>query len=314
MVDIQTKVVDAFENNETPCCIFLDFAKAFDTVNHNILLSKLNYYGIRGTSLNWLKSYLTNRLQCVNIGDTNSSNLPIDTGVPQGSVLGPLLFLLYINDIGSSSNILNFQLFADDTCVFYSHKERHVLENTINKELKNVHEWLIANKLSLNVQKSNVLTFRTKNMDNKQILNLNINGEILEEKVFAKYLGVIFDNKLLWYYHLDHVASKLTKSNGLLAKLRYFVPTAKYKMLYNALIQPHLDYGSLSWSSAAQSSLSYIEKIQNKSIRLLTFKKKQESPQPLYKNMEILPLKQNIILNQTKFIWKFTKNQLPKSI
>ena len=116
------------------------------------------------------------------------------------------------------------------------------------------------------------------------------------------------------YYHLDHVASKLTKSNGLLAKLRHFVPSAKYKMLYNALIQPHLDYGSLSWSSAANSSLSYIEKIQNKSIRLLTFKMKTDSAQPLYKDMEILPLKQNIILNQTKFIWKFTKNQLPNSI
>ena len=314
LVDIQSKIVTAFEQKETPCCIFLDFAKAFDTVNHNILLSKLNHYGIRGNTLDWLKSYLTDRKQCVSIGNTNSSTLPIDIGVPQGSVLGPLLFLLYINDINSSSDILKFQLFADDTCIFFSHKNISIIENTLNSELNKVHNWLVANKLSLNVAKSNVLAFRTKNRNDQPFLNLHINEKKLNEKTSAKYLGLIFYNKLLWYHHLDHVASKLIKSNGLLAKLRHFIPPTKFNMLYNALIQPHLDYGSLCWSSAAHSTLHHIEKLQNKSIRLLHFKKYQDPTPPLYKKSEILPLKQNIILNQTKFIWKFTKNKLPTSI
>ena len=165
ILDIQSKIIDAYENKETPCCIFMDFAKAFDTVNHSILLDKLNYYGIRGNTLKWFESYLSNREQCVQIGNHSSGLLNIKYGVPQGSVLGPLLFLVYINDIAISSNILNFQLFADDTCIFYSHKNMATLESILNKELVNVSNWLIANKLSLNVDKTNVLTFRNKNAD-----------------------------------------------------------------------------------------------------------------------------------------------------
>ena len=146
ILDIQSKIIDAYENKETPYCIFLDFAKAFDTVNHSILLDKLYYYGIRGNAFKWFESYLTNRDQCVQIGNHSSGILNINYGVPQGSVLGPLLFLVYINDIAINYNILNFQLFADDTCIFYSHKNMKTLETTLNNELVNASNWLIANK------------------------------------------------------------------------------------------------------------------------------------------------------------------------
>ena len=156
LVDIQSKIVNSFENKEIPCCIFLDFAKAFDTVNHKILIDKLYYYGIRGSPLDWITSYLTNRSQCVTINNHTSSKLPITCGVPQGSILGPMLFLLYINDIVSSASKVDFQLFADDTCIFFSHKDKQILENTLNSELALIHDWLVANKLSLNVAKSNL--------------------------------------------------------------------------------------------------------------------------------------------------------------
>ena len=116
-----------------------------------------------------------------------------------------MLFLLYINDINSSSQILKFQLFADDTCIFYSNKNRDILESTLNTELNKVSDWLIVNKLSLNVSKSNVLTFRAKNANDQPILNLTINNEKIEEKVSAKYLGVLFDNKLTWKPHLEQI-------------------------------------------------------------------------------------------------------------
>ena len=152
------KITESLDNKMRTYCVFLDFAKACDTVNHKILLKKLEYYGIRGTSLQWFESYLTNRKQCVKIGDTHSQTDTIKCGVPQGSILGPLLFLIYINDIVNCSNILQFTLFADDTCIFYSAKPDPSIVNTLNNELKKVSKWLTTNKLSLNVDKSSYLS------------------------------------------------------------------------------------------------------------------------------------------------------------
>ena len=142
--------------------IFLDFAKAFDTVDHKILINKLEYYGIRGLPLKLMKSYLNNRQQCVKIGNTQSDFLTIKCGVPQGSVLGPLLFLLYINDIQKSSRILKFILFADDTSVLHSLKNTLLLEQEINEGLEEVTQWLNANKLSLNLDKTNLYFYQNK--------------------------------------------------------------------------------------------------------------------------------------------------------
>ena len=314
ILDIHSKIINAYEKGEIPCCIFLDFAKAFDTVNHNILLNKLYHYGIRGNSFKWLESYLNNRQQCVQVGNQISSFLPIKCGVPQGSVLGPLLFLVYINDIANSSKLIQFQLFADDTCIFYSHKNKIVLENTLNSELAKVSNWLIANKLSLNVEKSNVLTFRNKNSNNDAILDLSINEQKLTEKVYAKYLGVLFDNKLTWQYQTEHICSKLIKGNAMLAKIRHFIPKKTIKNVYNALIQPHLDYGNISWGTSAQIHLQKIAKLQNKAIRIINFKRKEDSSKPLYIQNLILPLSLNIIFNQGKFLWKLIHSKLPQSI
>ena len=189
------KVTEVLDNKMKSYSVFLEFAKAFNTVNHNILLKKLEYYGIRGSSLEWFESYLSNRNQCVKIGNTHSDTLTVKCGVPQGSILGPLLFLIYINDIVKSSNILQFTLFADDTCIFYSSKPNPNIENTLNNELTKAN-WLIANKLSLNVNKS---SFLTSSSNKKELrLNLRINKEILNEKDHAKYLGILIDKNLNW--------------------------------------------------------------------------------------------------------------------
>ena len=174
---------------------FLDFAKAFDTVNHDILLEKLKYYGFRDKSHALLESYLSNRVQRTEVNGVLSDEGIIKHGVPQGSVLGPLLFLLYINDISESSKILKFFLFADDTTVYYSDKLNSQTEKLLNCELEKVSNWLSANKLSLNVKKSNFLHFHHGKYK-KQILNIRIDNIPVEEKAFTKYLGAFIDNKL----------------------------------------------------------------------------------------------------------------------
>ena len=186
----------SFECKESAYCISLDFAKAFDTVNHEILLKKLEYYGVNGKALLWFESYLSNRTQYTEIVDTLSEIGYIKCGVPQGSAQGPLLFLLYINDIIAPSSILNFFLFADDTTVFYSDKTNPETGNILNTELNKVSDWLASNKLSLNIAKSNFLHISLNKAKNKKTINIQINSVPVNEKTATKYLGTLIDNKL----------------------------------------------------------------------------------------------------------------------
>ncbi len=154
LLDMYNKLSSAIDNRDFAIGIFIDLSKAFDTINHKILLSKLQYYGIRGVPLLWFDSYLTNRKQYVYYNNVSSSKSDIKCGVPQGSILGPLLFLLYINDIVKSSSILQFIIFADDTNLFFSSKNFIDLARTVNAELVKLSDWFCANKLSLNVKKN----------------------------------------------------------------------------------------------------------------------------------------------------------------
>ena len=152
------------------CSIFLDFAKTVNTVNHDIPLRNLEHYGIRGESLEWFKSYLENRKQCVNINGNSSKLSDITCELPQGRVLGPLLFLICINDIYTSAPMASFHLFADDTCLFCCNKNQKKLETNVNVSLKNISNWLNGNKLPLNVKKSYLLIFNiNKNNDNNKM-------------------------------------------------------------------------------------------------------------------------------------------------
>ena len=305
-------VTKCLENQETGICIFLDFAKAFDTVNHDILLKKLEYYGIRGIAQNWFKSYLSNRMQGTDIGGIQSSLNYIKCGVPQGSVLGPLLFLLYINDIVNSSKLFQFTLFADDTSLFYSQKNTTNMSQIVNIELEKISHWLGANKLSLNVKKSQLLVFTLS----KKIpdINLTINGEALKEVQVAKYLGILIDNKLNWGAQIQAVNLKLSKGIGLLAKIRHYVPKNTLRSLYFTFINPHIDYNILNWGMASLNNLNSISNKIKKAVRIMAFKNSDDPTIPLFKELKILPLESFIDLRFGKFIWKLNNHELPDSL
>ena len=283
-------------------------------MNHNILLAKLYYYGIRGNAHSLIQSYLTDREQCVQVNDAISDMDLISHGVPQGSILGPLLFLLYINDIAQSSEVLTFYLFADDTTISYSHQNIKTVEDVLNSELANVSNWLVANKLSLNVKKSNVLLFRTKNESKTAKINLVLDGIPIEEKQSAKYLGVILDHKFTYENHAKHVKSKLIKGNAILAKVRHYIPQETLSNTYYAYIHSHLDYGQNLWGYAAQTHLDDIIGQQKKAIKIINFKKKDHESAPLFKESKILPFDKSLQLNSHKLIWKCVNSLSPSTI
>ena len=307
LLQLQSKILDAFEKKLPSCTIFLDFAKAFDTVNHKILLSKLDHYGITGNAQNWLSSYLTGRQQCVQVGNSVSDLRKINHGVPQGSILGPLLFLLYINDIVNASSKLEFLLFADDTCLFFKHKNVKILESTFNEELINISNWLKANKLSLNVKKSMVLFFR-KGLT-KEPFQLKIEDTNLDEVESAKYLGMLIDNKLSFKEHIAHVLSKLNKGNAILAKLRYFTSEEITKNIYHAHVESHLHYGLLVWGAASPYLVNNVMSRQKKAIKIMKFVKKREHIELPFRMNKILPVHELRAMNTAKAIWKLLNGE-----
>ena len=201
--DMYDRTSAAIDRNEYSIGIFIDLSKAFDTLDHEILLMKLEHYGVRGVALQWFKSYLFNRKQYVFVNETSSLLRTITCGVPQGSILGPLLFILYINDIVCCSDILQFILFADDTNLFYSNSNVNKLVEVLNAELSKLAKWFQANKLSLNVQKTNFIAFGQKKFAINQNLNINLDGAPIERVKFTKFLGAYIDEKLTWKNHIN---------------------------------------------------------------------------------------------------------------
>ena len=212
IIEFIDKINNAVEKRETTLALYLDLSKAFDTIDHNVLLYKLEHYGFRGIVLNWFLSYLSIRNQYVYYNNCKSEKLDVTCGVPQGPILGPLLFILYINDIVNTSNMLQFILFADDTTILFSDKDISSKVDLINTELKEVTNWFKTNKLSVNASKTNFMIMGTTHQTSKPKTNIKVilDNVELSRVNKTKFLGVLIDEHLTWKDHIDAI-SKTTK-------------------------------------------------------------------------------------------------------
>ena len=193
-------------------------------MNHTILLDKLSCYGVRGLPLSWFRSYLCNRRQSVKIGSSHSSSKLTNIGVPQGSVLGPILFLLYINDLPNVSKLFKYILFADDTTLSVSGNHFSDLVNITNDELELIHQWTISNRLSLNINKTCAVIFtnRPNDVDEQHVV---IGDGNVDRCCVTRFLGVDMDNSLKFNSHINEIGRKLSKSVGIIYKLKKYVPS-----------------------------------------------------------------------------------------
>ena len=310
-IELVTKILQAIDNSEYTIGVFLDLAKAFDTVNHEILLKKLEHYGIRGIALEWFKNYLTNRKQIIKYKSEKSESLTIKCGVPQGSVLGPLLFLIYMNDISRSSEILSIILFADDTNLFFSHKNLFTLNETMNRELSKIASWLSANKLSLNIKKTHFIIFKSRGKKSNQHVSIIINNQEIEQVKCTKFLGLYIDDEFTWKYHIDQVASKISKMTGILAKARHYLSLKTLQTIYDTMVYPYLTYCNIVWASTYPSRLKSLFMLQKKIVRIMTFAKYKENSKPLFLSLKILNIYELNIYLMALFMYSYFNENLP---
>jgi hypothetical protein len=266
MVSDKNVPLESFEKQQITLATFLDLSKAFDTIDHTILLKKLEIYGVRGVPLTWFESYLSNRTQYVVYNKHTSKTSEINCGVPQGSILGPLLFIIYTNDLPYCLNNSKCILFADDTTIYETNSNLAQLYTNMNKDLSTLEDWFRANKLSLNINKTTYMVFQNKS-DNLNNMVINIGTEIIKKEKSVKFLGFTIEDQPQWTKHLKICKSKMASSIYAMNSVKHILSKDNLRTLYFALMYPYIDYGIILWGSSPKCHINPLHVLQKKSSK-----------------------------------------------
>ena len=306
-----TKLCDHLLNNindkQISMALLIDLRKAFDTVQHQLLITKLKGLGLNKLALEWMTSYLHNRTQAVTIQGHLSDPLCVKMGIPQGSILGPLLFLIFINDFPNILDSSTAHMYADDTTVVVSGRDITTVSRTMNNQLTKIKIWLDNNKLIMNKEKTNILLFGSTHKlskINKKDININIEGTRLNIINSGKILGITLDENLSFKPHITNLCKKLSRKIGVLKQLKSTLPLRHLRLIYNATIQPQLDYCDVVWGTAGPARISKLFSLQKRALRLISGAHYKDDATPLFLRQNMLPLEKSIKLHAAVFVFK----------
>jgi hypothetical protein len=315
LTEIMEKIHEHLDTGDSVIGIYLDLTKAFDTVQHDILLSKLSHYGVRGKAHNWFKSYLGDRKQFVQVNGVQSSQQYINTGVPQGSVLGPLLFLVYVNDIYNSVKDIDCKLllFADDTNIFLVGKDIVILKAKAELALECLQTWFDINKLTLSLSKTLYNIFHNRNKAVPHSCNkLNVFNLEINRVPNAKFLGITIDEKLKWTEHITQLCQKLVKYASSFKIIKHHVHSKFKKQLFSAHIVSNIKYGIEVYGHTSLQNIRKIQVLQNRILKILFNEDWFTPTNSLHSKLKVLKISDIFKLQMAQFVFKCNHGDVPK--
>ena len=316
ILDMVEKIRGAWEKGNVALGVLIDLKKAFDTVDHSILLAKLDHYGVRGTAHKLMSSYLENRSQYVVYDGYESDRGQLNCGVPQGSVLGPLFFLLYVNDMIKACPELELVLFADDTNIFAQDKDPSTLFKQVNLGLNKLSQWFRCNKLTLNLKKTEYVFFGGPKYRGRALDVLEIGGETIKRVEGGRFLGVWIDQELKWTTHIDNVTTKISQLLGVIGRASSVLDGGTLRTLYNGLVLPHLQYCLIVWGDFTggrnKTLAGKLLKLQKRFVGMIAEAKGRYHSDPLFARFGVLKVDDLYRQQLRMYAWRFWKGSLPE--
>lgn len=301
---------DEIEQDKKIVSVFLDLKRAFETIDRDILLSKMEKYGITGIPNNWFRDYLSERYQIVMYDGAKSEPRKNTLGVPQGSILGPLLFILYINDIDTILENCKLNLFADDTLITMSDRDVNSAVDKMNSELINISKWLKVNKLKLNTSKTKAMIITTRHLT-EPVNGVVINGDEIEYVAEMKYLGIVIDDRLRFRNYVDFLVKKVAKKIGFFGRISSKLNVWSKILVYKCIIAPHFEYCSTVLFLATEGDIQRLQKLQNRVMRIILRCHRRTKIADMLEILQWLSIKQRVYLNTLVFVFKLVRNILP---